>query len=228
MRPRKIDYDRFLALVYFGREHNWDAETIARRGPFWVADPGNTFILLRADRDLLTLARRLRDSAAVQEISGWINRAENGVEKLWNTDLQAYCARDLRSDSLSSGLSSASMLAFYAGLGGDDRARQLTAHLQRICRVVKYAMPSFDPEHEGFDAMRYWRGPVWAVVNFMIGEGLAESGHDELAQRIRGDTLALIESAGFQEYFNPMSGEGAGGGAFSWTAAIWLALAGGD
>ena len=45
------------------------------------------------------------------------------------------------------------------------------------------------------------------------------------AARVRGDTAALIEQAGFYEYFCPITGRGAGGGDFTWTAATWLAWA---
>ena len=34
--------------------------------------------------------------------------------------------------------------------------------------------------------------------------------------------VALIEASGFSEYFDPLTGEGAGGADFSWTAAIYL------
>lgn len=36
---------------------------------------------------------------------------------------------------------------------------------------------------------------------------------------------ALIEGAGFFEYFCPLTGRGCGGDGFSWTAATWLAWA---
>jgi hypothetical protein len=38
-------------------------------------------------------------------------------------------------------------------------------------------------------------------------------------------TLAAIEHAGFAEHFDPLTGEGGGGGSFSWTAAAYLVLA---
>jgi alpha,alpha-trehalase len=72
--------------------------------------------------------------------------------------------------------------------------------------------------------VRYWRGPIWAVVNWMIADGFAQSAQADAAARIRADMLTLIETAGFSEYFDPKDGNGAGGGAFSWTAAIYLLL----
>jgi glycogen debranching enzyme len=87
-------------------------------------------------------------------------------------------------------------------------------------------MPSLDPEDPGFQMIRYWRGPVWAVLNFMIGTGLSEAGHELLAQRLRDDTRTLIARNGFYEAFSPIDGTGSGGDDFSWTAAVWLAWAG--
>ena len=87
-------------------------------------------------------------------------------------------------------------------------------------------MPSLAPGEEQFDAMRYWRGPIWAVVNFMIAKGCGEQGLQKWADKIRNDTASLIKLAGFSEAFNPESGEGTGGTDFSWTAAMWLHWAG--
>ena len=92
MRPTKEDYDRYVALVQFGRDCAWDPEEIARNGPLFVADPGLTFVLLRADRDLLALADALGEQGAIAEIQGWIARAETGVFLLWNAEAGAYCA----------------------------------------------------------------------------------------------------------------------------------------
>jgi glycogen debranching enzyme len=99
----------------------------------------------------------------------------------------------------------------------------MRAHFDRIGKLVDYLMPSLDPADPGFQMIRYWRGPVWAVVNYMIGTGLGEAGDAERSAKVRRDTLALIERNGFYEAFSPIDGTGSGGDDFSWTAAIWLA-----
>jgi hypothetical protein len=50
MRPGKEDYDRYIAMVQFGVKVDWDPVAIVADGPFLMADPGNTFILLRRMR----------------------------------------------------------------------------------------------------------------------------------------------------------------------------------
>lgn len=224
MRPTKLEYDRYLALVQYGRAQGWDHAKISAGNPFKVADVGMSMMLLRANRDLLLLAKDLGRDAEVMEIALMIAKAETGIDWLWDEQKHAWCSRDLISGKSSGFITSASFLSFYAGLSDPPKDAAMLAHFSRIGSKVEYMMPSLDPEDPGFQMIRYWRGPVWAVVNFMIYTGLAEAGYDAEAARMRRDTLALIERNGFYEAFSPVDGTGSGGDDFSWTAAIWLAL----
>ncbi|MEO1092939.1 MAG: hypothetical protein AAFX81_20150 [Pseudomonadota bacterium] len=225
MRPTQAEYDRYLKLVEFGRETGWNPERIYRESPLLVADPGLTFMLLRADRDLLAVARSLGLDEGQSELRAWIERANAGVRELWSDDVGGFVALDLRSGALAPALSSVAFLAWYAGLPPGPWAAPLRTNLERMLGAVSFGVPSLDPAHDAFDQRRYWRGPVWAVVNFMIGCGLAEQGEQVLAERVRSDTSRLIETAGFFEYFDPLTGAGCGGADFTWTAAMWLAWA---
>ena len=219
MRPKKADYDRYLAILDFGRDSGWDEAEIRRSGPFRVVDIGMTCIFLRACRDLRAIAVELAQET--DEIDGWIKTVEGGIRKLWNPAIQAFDSRDVRTGQFSGSLSSASFLVWYAGLD-DDR---MLPQLDRILARVNYAVPSFDPEDPRFNPLRYWRGPVWGIVNTLIGMGLSDAGHSQQAERIRNDTRRLIEEDGFFEYFDPIDGRSAGGDHFTWTAAIWLTWA---
>jgi neutral trehalase len=222
MRPTKAEYDRYLALVQAGREMGWDQQRIAREHPFRVADVGMTMMLLRANRDLAALADDLGRKTEAEELRGYVKRAEAGIDYLWNDEIGAYCSRDSINGRFSGLVTSASFLSFYAGLKHEAHDASTLRHFERIAKRVRYVMPSLDPDDPGFDSIRYWRGPVWAVVNYMIGTGLSEAGYAGPAQRVRSDTRALMETAGLYESYCPVSGRGSGGGDFSWTAAIWL------
>lgn len=225
MRPHKEDYDRYLSIMAACRKEAWDPQKVAEKCPFFVADPGVTFIFLRANRDLLTLAERLGRTEEANEIRGWINKMEAGAKSLWHETLKAHVAVDQRSGKMTDGISSASFLALYAGLADAATVGSLQSHFDRIASKVRFLMPSYDPEHQSYEPLRYWRGPVWAMINYMIARGFAEAGDNGRAEKLRVDTAALIETSGFAEYFSPETAEGAGGGTFSWTAAIWLTWA---
>lgn len=222
IRPTKLEYDRYLALVRFGRDRGWDHERLARENPFRVAEVGMTMILLRANRDLLALAEALGCAKEAEVLRHWIARAESGVDYLWDERIGSYCSRDVITGRPSGFITNASFLSFYAGVRNETRDRRMLEHLQRIAGRVKYLVPSLDPDDPGFNGMHYWRGPVWAIVNYLVASGLASAGHASWAGRIRADTRALIEGAGFYESFCPVTGRGTGGDDFSWTAAMWL------
>ncbi len=218
-RPKKADYDRYLALVQFGVDRDWDHARIAAETPFFVADPGITAILLRAERDLRAMAETFgRDTNA---IDARIARLEAGHEQLWNPEAKAYCSRNLRTGAFAPDGTSASFLPLFAGV--TDRKDELLETLDAFTNAVTYPVPSYDPQSALFDPLRYWRGPSWAMVNWMIADGLRQIGEDQKADRIRIDTAKLIRKSGFAEYFGPLQGEPCGGQNFSWTAAIWLA-----
>ena len=228
-RPSQLEYDKYLTIVKFGRDCGWDQEKLLKEGPFQVADPGLHFILLRANRDLLSLATLLgkaEDEKA--EISRWIETGERGSDYLWNDRIKAFCARDARTGQFSDGFSNASALAFYADAGSDQQKDHTLAHIRRIHQKTRFGQPSWDPDAAGFESQRYWCGPLWCQMNYMISQGLAESGEAGLAEKLRLDLRRVIELSGFYECFDPMTGQGCIGRDFSWTAALWLAWAGHD
>ncbi len=223
MRPKKKDYDRYLALVQFGKSKNWDPAAIAAESPFWVADVGVSAILLRADRDLLALAERLTPGdRMISQARARIARLEAGFDRLWDPSQGAFCNKDLRTEAFAPAATAATLLCFYAGVGTPVQRTRVIEMATGWAEKVRYMCPSFDPTSDLFDPLRYWRGPTWAIFNFMIGVGLWEAGETALAGRIKRDTQALMEAHGFAEYYSAVDGTSAGGDAFSWTAAVWL------
>lgn len=219
MRPTKADYDRYIWLVERARRLGWDEAAMAADTPFRVADPGMTFILLGASRDLAAMGRAMgRD---VSDVEGWIATLEQGAARLFNPDLGAFDAVDTRTGAFAGSLSNASYLCWFGGV----ESAPMLERLRRMLDAVPHPIPSLDPSHDRFDPRRYWRGPTWAIMNALAGLGLAAMGHREEAERLRRATAALIAEHGFAEYFDPLTGAPAGGGTFTWTAAVWLAWA---
>jgi hypothetical protein len=221
-RPRAIDYQRFIHLVEVFRDAGWQAAAMWRASPFRVADVGTNGILLRAERDLLALAGRFGTPPERGEIEARIARAEAAIETLWSATDGIYLSRDLIAGTPIPVRTSAGFLPLFGGLCGHSAA--LAATLGRWAGKVRHVVPSTDPHHGFFEPLRYWRGPIWAVVNWMIAEGFAAAGEAGWALRIREDTARLVREGGFSEYFDPLTGRGIGGGTFSWTAAIFLML----
>lgn len=222
MRPTKYDYDRYLKLVQLGVSVNWDHGKLRDINPFRVADPTMTFTLLRAQRDMLEMGRRFGED--ISEIEEWIAILEAGAKTLWNPEINGYDSRDVHAGTFNGVLSNASALCWYAGIN-DARAKPAIA---RMLDAATYGLASYDPNSTGFEPLRYWRGPTWPIMNYLVGSGMEEQGVTDLGKRIRDDTARLMENSGFAEYYNSMDGTPAGGETFTWTAAVWLGWAGDD
>ena len=121
--------------------------------------------------------------------------------------------------------SSAGFLPLLSGAPSLSQAVALAGTLDRWAGPRGAILPSVPPDHPRHEPRRYWRGPIWAVVNWMVAEGFARHG-EPASVRLRLYTRKLIETGGFAEYFDPRDGAGLGGGEFTWTAAIYLLLAG--
>lgn len=226
MRPQSHEYDRYVAILQFGRKAGWNHRTIAEQGPFRMLDVGMSMELLRANRDLLVIAEAIGDERVADELRDRIALSETGMDWLWNEEVGAWCSRDATTGQSSGLVTNASFLAFYARVGRAEQRARLIEALERMTRSATYLLPSLEPGSRAYDHRRYWRGPVWLVVSYMVAQGLAEQGHADWAARIREDSAKLIEVSGFYESFSPETGEGTGGAEFSWTAAMWLAWCG--
>ncbi len=83
-------------------------------------------------------------------------------------------------------------------------------------------IPTSQPDDPSFDPIRYWRGPVWVLTNWLVADGLDQAGCADRAAALRRDTRRLVER-GFAEYYDPRDAAGIGGQGFSWSAALTLA-----
>jgi glycogen debranching enzyme len=226
-RPRGEEYQRFIHLVDTFRDAGWDPARMLAVSPFRVADIGTNAILLRAERDLLALAARFGTNNDEAAIGARITLKESALPRLWNDALGGFTSFDLIADSPIPVATSAGFLPLFAHRATAAQIAAMTARIEHWATLTPHMVPSTDPAHPSFEPLRYWRGPIWVVVNWMIAEGCDWAGHSALAERIRRDTVGLIATAGFSEYFDPTDGHGVGGADFSWTAAIYLLLTGG-
>ena len=120
----------------------------------------------------------------------------------------------------------ATFLALYAGLADRAQAEVLIgAHLENPDEYFpdarsRFLVPSQAKNNYFYEPRRYWRGPVWILINWMVMEGLKRYGYRDLSDRVRRDSVALMRRSGFFEYYDPRDGSPAGASDFSWSAAL--------
>ena len=228
-RPVHADYERFVYLIDQFRRWGYDPETMYARSPFLVQDTLFNAVVYQAHEDMIALADEIGEPTA--EIERWrfrLRRAYNN--KLWDDEEGLYFAYDARHHQHVRENGVATFLALYAGLADRAQAEVLVgAHLENPDEYApdarsRFLVPSQAKNNYFYEPRRYWRGPVWILINWMIMEGLERYDYRDLAEPVRLDSLALMRRPGFYEYYDPRDGSPAGASDFSWSAALALEM----
>ena len=126
-------------------------------------------------------------------------------------------------------VSSSSFSPLFCGAPDKKKSIKLISTLiNKFGGDDKFLCASFDPTNNRFNPKKYWRGPVWINLNWILYNGLKRYGSNEIAKRIKKDSIELIRREGFCEYFDPRKDIsesekiGYGGNNFSWTAALFI------
>jgi glycogen debranching enzyme len=225
MRPRKIDYDRYVHLVETYRAAAWDPAAMWRAAPFRIAHIGTNAILLRAESDLSAIAGMLDLRAEKAEIDARVARMSAAMSRLWDDGMNAFRSIDLIAGTPIPAGTSAGFLPLLTDMPDKAQAAAMAGEIRRWRALGRYGVATVAPDDPQFDGKRYWRGPTWCIMNWLIADGLARHGLTEDADKVRADTAALLLDHGFAEYFDPVDGTPCGGLGFTWTAASALAFA---
>lgn len=220
-RPTKEQYDRYIWLVKHFRALKWDNSKLHDASPFQVVDPGFNAILIRACTDIAALARTLGATDIAAENETMAAKGVAAMESLWSDKHGQYVCFDRKIGAHVDSLSIGGLLAAFAAIP-KHRAQAISARIADLETKTKYLVASHDPADMRYDGKRYWRGPLWLIVNYMIADGLTNAGEMGMAQRIVNSSLELIGESGFAEYYDPIDAEPCGGGRFTWTAAMVL------
>jgi neutral trehalase len=218
-RPSQREYRHYLGIVMELRKAGWDTERQVADSPFAVEDPCFTAVTARAAADLAEIAGDAEQSDS--DVAAIAERTRAGLDALWNDDAGWFLAYDTKSSRTTGPPTAAGLIGLWSRGVDHARARRMYDRLQGWSDHVKYAVASTDPTAASYDPIRYWRGPVWVLVNWLVADGCSHAGMRAEADALRAETRALV-AQGFTEYYDPRDGTGIGGQGFSWSAALTL------
>lgn len=222
-RPTDEQYKRYIWLVQKFRSLGWDNTKLHDASPFQLVDPGFNAILIRSCSDLAELADLMDQPGIAAESRSMASRGIAAMEKLWSDNQKQYLCFDRTTGLLIDSPSVAGILAAFAPIPA-DRAKTIAQRIKSLSDSCEYLIPSHDPASVDFDGLRYWRGPAWLIINYMVANGLERAGEIAVSNRIHADSLRLIDKSGFAEYYDPQTAEPCGGAHFTWTAAMVIEL----
>jgi Trehalase len=219
-RPTQFEYDRYVALVQCFRDLKWDNTLLHDASPFQVVDPGFNAILIHSDQSLARLATALDQPALAQAAQTRVARGLQAMEMLWNANMGQYVCLNRRTGQRVDSPSVGGLLPVLVLPEGHAHLAELVQRLNQSLNLAPFGVASHWPEDDRFDGKRYWRGPSWLIVNYLLIKGLRENSEEALADRIVQASLKCIEESGCSEYYHPITGVALGGGTFTWTAAM--------
>lgn len=224
-RPTDWEYDRYAYLVKLYRDLAYDGAAIREQCPFVVHDVLFNSLLVQANRDVAELARHADEDPEPHERRAELTAA--ALEQLWDETEGAYFDRDVRTGERIPVRVGSAFAPLYGHVPDDARAELLADRLEKFSVSVPpagMAIPSLGTDDPAFESIRYWRGPVWPIVNWVGYRGLRRYGYDSRAARLRAGMLELASREGFWEHYNPLTARGQGGEQFAWTAGLILDL----
>lgn len=234
-RPLGIDYDKYLYLINLYNRLDWDEEKMLEFSPFRVQDPMTNAVLLRSNRALLEMADFLGRDVDRAKVEKWQEETREGMDHLWDEQDKIYYAKDLITGGHIRVKTVSSLIPLFSREIPADKAGYLADHIRSLLhrRVPIFIIPSTFPSENFpfFEPKRYWKGPVWPIMNTLLVNGLTYYGFDDLSEMVRNHTLTLLlrsqdEDGGFFEYYHPFDGDGLGSARQTWTAAGALELIG--
>jgi hypothetical protein len=219
-RPEDRDYDAYLALVELFDESDYSIERYREVSPFVVNDVFVDAAWYRSARDLNAagIGLGLEPAFSAAELDEFAAAFE---ERHWDPDAQSYFDYDVVGGGRLIVPTPAGIAATIAGLMPADRALKMWETYVAEGPDLRPAW-TLSPRHPAFDPVRYWRGPIWVHLNWLIALGLSTAGLTAEAAVLRRSTVELVSESGFHEHYSPIDGVGGGAPSFSWSAALTL------
>jgi glycogen debranching enzyme len=217
-RPTDRDYSRYIKLASSYRDNGYRD---SRRLEFLVECPAFNTLYASAELSLAEIAvtigedpqQHLQKAARIQGAL---------LDRLFDPETGMFHALDLHSEKRTEARCISGLVPLLLPRLPESVVDSLAGELIS----PRFGIPavSYDRTAPDFDRLRYWRGPVWINMNWLLWRGLRAHGRAALAEGLRTSLLDLIDSAGCFEYFDPVTGAGIGTPEFSWTAALALDL----
>jgi hypothetical protein len=225
----RYDYARYLGLVAGYRDGNYSDNDLVQRHGFVVECPSFNAILGAAELSLAQIAGVLGLGDQAGRHRERAKRITTAIAaRLWDPRTRTFHARDVRTGRLSPAHCVSGLMPLLL----PDLATDHTEAIMAEARSARFGLPeqtllpvpSYDRTASDFDTRRYWRGPIWINMNWLLRRGMLVHGYRDDAEDLRRSMLRLVHGNGHFEYFDPRTGEGLGAPAFGWTAALSLDL----
>lgn len=223
-RPDNTDYDRFVYLVDLFRTRDYNQKHIINDCPFVIQDPLFIALLNYSNEALIEICQFLNMDYSI--IDEWYTATNEAMYSKLFGSRDRFAAYDFCNSEFIEGITSSSMMpALTVPLSTEETKAMFGSFENDFIRKAHPSCPTTMPSHSNYEANRYWRGPIWLNLNYLLYKVFNLHGKKEMTDRLIHDSIDLVRGNGFFEYFNASKGQNdiaCGSPDFSWTAAMYI------
>lgn len=158
-----------------------DAAFDDHTGRMLLSDVGLTGLFIEDCRCLIRLAGIAGYDDRIPLLRGRMEQAEAALETLWNPESGIFENRDAVTGAFSRRISPTNLYALFSSRVTAAQKRLISERYLLNPNELggEYMLPSISRSDPAFPDQDYWRGRIWAPMNYLVYEALCEAGMEK-------------------------------------------------
>jgi hypothetical protein len=180
-----------------------------------LSDVGLTGLYIEDCRCLIRLAEIAGETDAIPVLKERLEETERAMATLWNPETGIYENRDAVTGQFSHRISPTNLYSLFSQDVTPEQKKSMSERYLRNPDELggPFMLPSISRSDPAFPDQDYWRGRIWAPMNYLVYEALTEAGMEDemrlLAESSRRVLLKEWEEHGHvHENYSGYDGEG--------------------
>ena len=195
-RPGEKDYNTYGKLMGYYKLFSYDQKKIAQNCPFNIQDLLYNIITSISIKSMIDAYKilnkiyKIDNSKLIQKNEDRLQKIEKAIkDKLYDADTDEYYAYSLNMNKQIKINTIQSLIASIYFETDPKKIREKIKSYQEDESNLSFLSTPSDSIY--FDPIKYWRGPIWPIINWIIVELLKDKDED-LAKSYAKKTLGLI------------------------------------
>ncbi|MCQ2432371.1 MAG: hypothetical protein MJ175_07195 [Clostridia bacterium] len=159
-----------------------------------LSDVGLTGLFIKDCRCLIDLAETAGHPEAIPVLKERLNETEAAMQKLWNPETGIFENLDAVTGKFSHRISPTNFYSMFSHNVTDEQKKSMIERYLYDPDELggEFVLPSISRRDPAYKDQDYWRGRIWAPMNFLVYEALSEAGMEEAEQFVADSSEALL------------------------------------